>query len=127
MDFDYLKQKRILLVDDEQELLDMVSSIGRLAICTGTGNNGNQPLHEGGTLKQGQTRQIELSVSSREPTLNVQLWKSYEDEMSIYIENPSGNRIGPLDEKLVPQIASGDSGCWWTVFRNRYIIISGEW
>ena len=83
--------------------IDMVSSIGRLAICTGTGNNGNQPLHEGGTLKQGQTRQIELSVSSREPTLNVQLWKSYEDEMSIYIENPSGNRIGSLDEKLGPQ------------------------
>lgn len=27
MDFDYLKQKRILLVDDEQELLDMVISI----------------------------------------------------------------------------------------------------
>ena len=24
MNFDYLKQKRILLVDDEQELLDMV-------------------------------------------------------------------------------------------------------
>ena len=80
--------------------IDMVSSTGRLVICTGTGNNGNQPLHEGGILKQGQTRQIELSVSSREPTLNVQLWKSYEDEMSIYIENPSGNRIGPLDEKL---------------------------
>ena len=27
MNFDYLKQKRILLVDDEQELLDMVVSI----------------------------------------------------------------------------------------------------
>lgn len=27
MDFDYLKQKRILLVDDEQELLDMIVSI----------------------------------------------------------------------------------------------------
>ena len=27
MGFDYLKQKRILLVDDEQELLDMVVSI----------------------------------------------------------------------------------------------------
>ena len=27
MDFDYLKQKRILLVDDEQELLDMVVCI----------------------------------------------------------------------------------------------------
>ena len=27
MDRDYLKEKRILLVDDEQELLDMVCSI----------------------------------------------------------------------------------------------------
>ena len=27
MDCEYLKNKRILLVDDEQELLDMVSSI----------------------------------------------------------------------------------------------------
>ena len=27
MDFQYLKEKRILLVDDEQELLDMVVSI----------------------------------------------------------------------------------------------------
>ena len=83
--------------------IDMVSSMGRLAICTGTGNNGNQPLHDGGTLSQGQTRQVELSVSSREPTLNVQLWKSYEDEMDIYIANPSGSRIGPLYEQLGPQ------------------------
>ena len=81
----------------------MVSSMGRLAICTGTGNNGNQPLHDGGTLSQGQTRQVELSVSSREPTLNVQIWKSYEDEMDIYIANPSGSRIGPLYEQLGPQ------------------------
>ena len=27
MDFEYLKNKRLLLVDDEQELLDMVVSI----------------------------------------------------------------------------------------------------
>lgn len=81
----------------------MVSSMGRLVICTGTGNNGNQPLHAGGILRQGEARQIELSVSNREPTLNVQLWKSYEDEMDIFIENPSGNRIGPLYEQLGSQ------------------------
>lgn len=83
--------------------IDMVSSMGRLVICTGTGNNGNQPLHDGGILRQGQTRQIELSVSTREPTLNVQLWKSYEDEMDIYVVNPSDSRIGPLYEQLGPQ------------------------
>ena len=32
MDFDYLKQKRILLVDDEQELLDMVVSLSLIHI-----------------------------------------------------------------------------------------------
>ena len=83
--------------------IDTVSAMGRLVICTATGNNGNQPLHAGGTLAQGQTRQIELSVSQREPTLNVQLWKSYEDEMEIYIESPSGKRIGPLYEQLGSQ------------------------
>ena len=76
--------------------IDMVSSIGRLVICTGTGNNGNQPLHEGGILKQGQTRQIELSVSSREPTLNVQIWKSYADEMAVLLIHPGGMQIGPI-------------------------------
>ena len=83
--------------------LDMVSSMGRLVICAGTGNNGNQPLHDGGILAQGESRQIELSVGSREPVLNVQLWKEYEDEIEISIEHPSGTRIGPLDEKLGAQ------------------------
>lgn len=80
--------------------LDMVSSMGRTVICAGTGNNGDQPLHDGGILSQGESREIELSVGTREPTLNVQLWKSYEDEMEIYIEHPSGRRIGPLQEEL---------------------------
>ena len=81
----------------------MVSSTGRLVICTGTGNNGNQPLHEGGTLKQGQTRQIELSVSSREPTLNVQIWKSYADEMAVLLIHPGGMQIGPIRQIQGPQ------------------------
>lgn len=80
--------------------LDMVSSMGRLVICVGTGNNGDQPLHDGGILRQGESREIELSIGTREPTLNVQIWKSYEDEMEIYIDHPSGRRIGPLQEEL---------------------------
>lgn len=80
--------------------LDTVSSMGRVVICTGTGNNADQPLHGAGILRQGEIREIELSVSMREVTLNVQLWKSYEDEMEIYIEHPSGRRIGPLEEEL---------------------------
>ena len=45
----------------------MVSSTGRLVICTGTGNNGNQPLHEGGTLKQG-TDQTDRIICEQQGT-----------------------------------------------------------
>ena len=52
---------------------------------------------------EGKTEEIQLAVGAFEPTLNVQLWKDYEDEMEIYLESPSGERIGPLYERLGPQ------------------------
>lgn len=83
--------------------LNSVSNMGRLCICTGTGNNGNQALHTGGNIRTGETQEIELGVSPYEAALNVQLWKHYEDAMEIYLENPAGERIGPLYENLGPQ------------------------
>lgn len=77
--------------------------MGRTVIVTGTGNNGSQPWHAEGILQQGKTEEIQLAVGAFEPTLNVQLWKDYEDEMEIYLESPSGERIGPLYERLGPQ------------------------
>lgn len=86
-----------------ENYLDTVSSMGRLSISVGTGNNGNGSLHMSGQLQQGESQEIELGVSPYEALLNVQLWKSYADEMDIYVESPSGERIGPLSEVLGPQ------------------------
>lgn len=83
--------------------LDSVSNMGRLCICAGTGNNGNQALHTGGNIRTGEIQEIELGVSPYEAALNVQLWKHYEDVVEIYLENPAGVRIGPLYENLGPQ------------------------
>ena len=83
--------------------LNSVSNMGRLCICTGTGNNGNQALHTGGRIRTGEVQEIELGVSQYEAALNVQLWKHYEDVMEIYLENPTGMRIGPLYENLGAQ------------------------
>ena len=83
--------------------LDSVSGIGKNVICVGMGNNGNDALHTGGKLSPGETQEIELGVGAFEPTLNVQLWKNYEDEMEIYLENPAGERVGPLSEILGAQ------------------------
>ena len=86
-----------------ENYIDTVAAMGRTVIVTGTGNNGSQPWHAGGILQQGKTEEIQLAVGAFEPTLNVQLWKDYEDEMEIYLESPSGEQIGPLYERLGPQ------------------------
>lgn len=83
--------------------LTNVSNTGRTVICVGTGNNGNDRIHTSGTLDTGQRTEIQFSVSSREKTLNVQLWKSYADEMEISLVTPSGQRIGPLAEQIGTQ------------------------
>ena len=83
--------------------LDNVSGMGENVICVGMGNNGNDALHTGGKLSSGEIQEIELGVGAFEPTLNVQLWKNYEDEMEIYLEHPAGERVGPLFETLGAQ------------------------
>ena len=80
--------------------LSNVSDVGRTVICTGTGNNGSDSLHTQGRLGQGETAEIEFSVSAYESVLNVQLWKGYTDEMEIYLEAPWGQTAGPLSEQL---------------------------
>ena len=86
-----------------ETFLDNVSGMGKNVICVGMGNNGNDALHTGGMLSPGEIQEIELGVGAFEPTLNVQLWKNYEDEMEIYLEHPAGERVGPLFETLGAQ------------------------
>lgn len=83
--------------------IDSVANMGRLVICAGTGNNGNGNLHTSGQVNGEEMQEIELGVSPYEPVLNVQLWKSYADEMEIYLEHPSGTRLGPLYEEIGSQ------------------------
>ena len=42
-------------------------------------------------------------MQQREPALNVQLWKSYVDEVDISVIGPSGVRVGPISERLGTQ------------------------
>ena len=72
-------------------------------ICVGTGNNGNDSVHTAGILETGMQAEIPFSVSPRELVLNVQLWKSYADEIEISLVTPSGERIGPLSEQIGTQ------------------------
>lgn len=80
-----------------------VADFGRNVIVIGNGNDGAAALHTAGTVETGNTKEIQLAVSEFEPTLNVQIWKNYADNIEIVIEAPNGTRVGPLQQILGPQ------------------------
>ena len=101
--------------------LDNVSSYWKSCIVTGTGNEGTSRIHTSGTFLTNNSRAptsdiprtpatntssrlspavIPFSVSDYEPGLNLQLWKSYSDEIEVTLRHPNGTVIGPFQERL---------------------------
>lgn len=70
--------------------LDYVSSVWKVSIAAGTGNEADKRIHASGKLDTAEKR-TELAVGRYESSLNIQLWKKYGDDFSIRIADPSGN------------------------------------
>ena len=86
-----------------ERYLDDMSNYWKSVICVGSGNEGTSAGHTSGMLKEREEQRVELGVQQREPALNVQLWKSYVDEVDISVIGPSGVRVGPISERLGTQ------------------------
>ncbi len=86
-----------------ERYLDDISNYWKSVICVGSGNEGTTAGHTAGILKTGAEQEVQLGVQENEPTVNVQLWKSYVDEFDISIVSPSGVRVGPIQERLGSQ------------------------
>lgn len=86
-----------------ERYLNDVSDTWENVICVGSGNEGTTAGHASGRVSDEEEKAVELAVQQMEPTLNVQIWKSYVDEMDVSVINPSGVRIGPFREILGPQ------------------------
>lgn len=76
--------------------LNEAANAGITSICTGTGNEGSQGGHTSGIVQEGADFEVELGVGEYEPTVNVQIWKNYQDHMDIVIQHPSGKTAGPI-------------------------------
>ncbi|MBS6195813.1 MAG: S8 family peptidase [Clostridiales bacterium] len=83
--------------------LDEAANAGRTSICVGTGNEGSRAGHVSGVVKEGENYVVELGIGEYEPSVNVQIWKNYQDHMEIYIEHPAGGRIGPVQQIMGAQ------------------------
>ncbi len=76
-----------------ERFLDNAAEMGRTSIVVGSGNEGTSGGHVEGMIQNGQTERIELAVSEYESSLNVQLWKYYQDVFNVTLIAPDGERI----------------------------------
>jgi subtilisin family serine protease len=88
--------------------LDGVSSYWKSVIVTGTGNEGSSRIHSSGMFVMSQTgsypsQTVQFSVGAYESGLNLQIWKSYTDEVRFQIRHPNGTVIGPFAETIGTQ------------------------
>lgn len=86
-----------------ERFLDDIANYWKCVICVGSGNEGTSAGHTAGILRDSVEEEIQLGVQMNEPTVNVQIWKDYVDEVDISIVSPSGTRVGPIQEILGSQ------------------------
>lgn len=79
-----------------ERYIDDVANLGRTCICVGAGNEGNAAGHTTGMIRTGETIPIEFGVQARQTAMNLQIWKTYADEVRISIITPSGARSDPI-------------------------------
>lgn len=83
--------------------LNDMANYWKNVIVIGSGNEGAAAAHTSGTVIMGQVEEVELAVSAYEAVLNLQIWKSYADEMQVSLVHPNGTVIGPIQKVQGPQ------------------------
>ena len=86
-----------------ERYIDDISNIWKSVFCIGTGNEAASAGHTSGRIRAESEETVQLAIQSRQPSISVQIWKEYTDQIEISIVNPSGVRIGPIQEVLGPQ------------------------
>lgn len=76
--------------------LNDMSNRWRTSIVIGSGNEGAAAIHTSGRVTEGRQERVELAVSEYETALNLQIWKSYADEISVSVIHPNGTSVGPI-------------------------------
>lgn len=73
-----------------ERFIDAVSETGRNIICIGSGNEAVAGGHT--SLRLLKEERVELVIADTERSVNVQIWKSYADNMTLELISPGGMR-----------------------------------
>lgn len=83
--------------------LDDMSNFGKSVMVIGTGNEGNVAGHTEEILQMGSDTEVPFLIQSYETSLNIQIWKSYVDDILLELISPKGQRVGYFQPVLGPQ------------------------
>lgn len=86
-----------------ERYIDDVSNIWKSVFCIGTGNEAASAGHTSGRIISGAEEIVQLAIQNRQPSISIQIWKEYTDQIELSLINPSGVRVGPVPEVLGPQ------------------------
>lgn len=126
-----------------ENFFNELSQLGMLSIVTGSGNEGSSQGHFEGKLSAFETSSIPFTIGSFTPTLNIQLWKYFWDEVSLSLSSPLGLSFSIPDRVGSYRFSFGDTDCYvyvgepapYSIFQEIYIdllpknsyILSGIW
>lgn len=86
-----------------ERFLDNAAEIGRTVICVGSGNEGSAGGHMSGNVAENTA--VELAVARYETSINIQIWKNYNDVYRIYLRSPGG-----YTAEISPAVRGGIGG-----------------
>ncbi|MFI3173043.1 MAG: S8 family peptidase [Eubacteriales bacterium] len=75
-----------------ERYIDDVSNYWKSSICVGMGNEGSASGHATGAVQMNRIEVVEIAVDRRQLSFDLQIWKHYEDEVTIAIIGPTGMR-----------------------------------
>ncbi len=76
-----------------ETFIDDLANLWKMSISIGTGNEGNSAGHSEEYFLREETKNIEFSVGDYETSLNIQIWKEYQDRFGFVLYAP-GNDYG---------------------------------
>lgn len=92
-----------------ETFIDDISNLWKMTISIGTGNEGSSAGHALEMFSSGEQKKISFTVGNYERNLNLQIWKTYEDEFEITINSPgevNGIRVNSVPGTLESRIGN---------------------
>lgn len=88
-----------------ETFIDDMANLWKMSISIGTGNEGSSAGHSEEYFLNGETKDIEFSVAGYETTLNIQIWKSYQDRFGFVLYAPGSDYGIVINDTLGKQSA----------------------